>query len=211
MPADIPNELQALLDAAATEPTSSPNSTALWRRGRRRRLVKFGTVCTTVIVCGTAAGLLATRPSDSTRPIGIPSPPATTVFQTPDATLCSAQAAQRRIESFVDEFNSGDPTLVDESIAAETRLVFFQAPGFEVPNPPTTVRQGLTPYFQALHKKGDRLRFVSITAGGLDSYGDRGFSFRLTHITADGQQQPAGGSGSVECYTGKISALYLSW
>ncbi|HEY5050057.1 MAG TPA: hypothetical protein VII50_04090, partial [Acidothermaceae bacterium] len=98
-----------------------------------------------------------------------------------------------------------------DSIATQSRLQFVQAPNFVDPTPPTTLRDGLTGYFHQLYAQGDRLKFVSVTTGDIDSFGDRDIAYQLIHITPTGQQQPAGGTASIECYAGKISALYLTW
>jgi hypothetical protein len=211
MPPDIPDSLDVLLSNAELPPQRPLNIDDLWLRGRRRRRVKAGAAGAVLVAVATVGTVIATSPTHSNRRVVIGPTPTSPVFQTPNPTLCSAAAAQSRIQAFVAEFNAGDPNIVNDSIATESRLQFVQAPSFVDPTPPTTLRDGLTGYFHQLNAQGDRLKFVSVTAGDIDSFGDRDIAYQLIHITPTGQQQPAGGTASIECYAGKISALYLTW
>jgi hypothetical protein len=109
------------------------------------------------------------------------------------------------------EINAGGTKAVEDSISTPSRLEFFQLPGFEQPTAPTTLRTALSAYFQKLYADGDRFAFVSLTAGPIDSSGNRGFSFRFTHSVGNGSAQPAAGTGAVDCYAGKVAALYAAW
>jgi hypothetical protein len=211
MPPDIPNALDVLLSNAELPPEQAVNVDDLWRRGRRRRGVKVGAAGAVLVAVTVVGVVIATSPTNSSHRGAIAPSPTSPVFQTPNPTLCTAAAAQSRMQAFVAEFNAGDPNIVDDSIATQSRLQFVQAPDFVDPTPPTTLRDGLTGYFHQLYAQGDRLRFVSVTAGDIDSFGDRDIAYQLIHITPTGQQQPAGGTASIECYAGKVSALYLTW
>lgn len=211
MSPDIPDSLDVLLSNAALPPQQPLNIDDLWLRGRRRRRAKAGAAGAVLVAVAVVGAVIATSPTNSSRQVAIPPSPTSPVFQTPNPTLCTPTAAQSRIQAFVAQFNAGDPNIVNDSIATESRLQFVQAPNFVEPTPPTTLRGGLTGYFHQLYAQGDRLKFVSVTAGDIDSFGDRDIAYQLIHITPTGQQQPAGGTGSIECYAGKISALYLTW
>ena len=210
MPPDIPDSLDVLLSNAEQTPQRTLNIDALWLGGRRRRRVKASAAGAVLVALAIVGAVIASSPNSSRRVVIGPSP-TSPVFQTPNPTLCTAAAAQSRMQAFVTEFNAGDPNIVNDSIATQSRLQFVQAPNFVEPTPPTTLRDGLTGYFKQLHAQGDRLKFVSVTAGDIDSFGDRDIAYQLIHITPTGQQQPAGGTASIECYAGKISALYLTW
>jgi hypothetical protein len=211
MPPDIPDSLDVLLSNAELTPQRTLSTDDLWLRGRRRRRAKAGAAGAVLVAVAVVGAVIASSPSNPSRQVAIPPSPSSAVFQTPNPALCTAAAAQSRMQAFVAEFNAGDSNIVNDSIATESRLQFVQAPSFVDPTPPTTLRDGLTGYFHQLYARGDRLRFVSVTAGDIDSFGDRGIAYQLIHITPTGQQQPAGGTGSIECYAGKISALYLTW
>lgn len=212
---EMPAALTRLLSEAELAPVRPVGPEDLWRRGRRRRHTKAGTAGAVLIAASLIVVAVANQPNgakpSASSTTQAPPTAAARVLETPDPSLCTAAAAQARLKTFVAEFNSGDPNIVDDSVATESRLVFVQAPGFVFPTPPSTVRQALTPYFHQLYARGDRLKFVSLTPGPIDSSGDRDFGYQLLHSTAAGQQQAAGGTGSVDCYAGKISALYLSW
>jgi len=211
MPPDIPDSLEVLLSNAELPPRRPLNADDLWSRGRRRRRAKAGAAGAVLVAVAVVGAVMATSTSNSSHRVAIAPSPTRAVFQTPNPTLCTAAAAQSRIQAFVAQFNAGDPNIVNDSIATESRLVFVQAPGFVFPTPPTTLRDGLPGYFHQLYAQGDRLKFVSVTAGDIDSFGDRDIAYQLIHITPTGEQQPAGGTASIDCYAGKISALYLTW
>jgi len=211
MPPDIPDSLDVLLSNAELPPQRPLSADDLWLRGRRRRRAKAGAAGAVLVAVAVVGAVMATSSTNSSHQVAIPPSPSSAVFQTPNPALCTAAAAQSRMQAFVAEFNAGDPNIVNDSIATESRLQFVQAPNFVDPTPPVTLRDGLPSYFHQLYAQGDRLKFVSVTTGDIDSFGDRDIAYQLIHITPSGKQQPAGGTASIECYAGKISALYLTW
>lgn len=212
MEPEMPDDLDRLLRRAAEGPQHDVSVQALWRRSRRRRTAKLGLTASAAACLSGVALFVATGVGRHSAPeVGLSSPPSSVSVESRNPALCSPASAESRLRTLVNELNVGSPNLVNDSIAAPSRLEFFQLPGFEQPSTPSMLRPALAAYFHGLFSDGDRFSFVSLTAGPIDSAGNRGFSYRLTRSVRGGPAQPAAGTGSVDCYAGKVAALYAAW
>jgi len=212
MEQDIPPDLDELLRRAAEGPQTDLSVDTLWRRSSRRRRAKIG-ASATAAACAVGLGIFALTDLGGSPSAGPGSAVSSShsVVQNPNSAVCSPAAAEARVRSLIDEINRGDMSAVEDSISTPSRVEFFQLPGFQQPTAPAALPAAIASYFHTLYAAGGRFAFVSLTAGPIDSSGNRGFSFQLKYSAGGAQAKPAAGTGAVDCYEGKVAALYGAW
>jgi hypothetical protein len=144
---------------------------------------------------------------------GVPTRAAVPPPQPEQPKLCTGGEVETLVQRFLDGFNRGDLSALDNLFAQEPGFEWYStdAPG-ERFTPVANDRPSLLPYFAARHALGEQLtlrsfRFNGTSGTGTRSYGN--FEYGLTRSAHDLEPTPYYGKGAAFCYRTRSDVIFV--
>ena len=134
------------------------------------------------------------------------SPAAMAALAASGASQCTESSTRQVVTSFIDAFNKGDATRLDQLVADYSQYT-TDAPG-DFSSPAPRNRSELIAYFAQRHQAHERLTLESRQSSG-QSANAFNFQFELTRSADDLPAAPYTGSASVFC--GNPSLTLINW
>jgi hypothetical protein len=126
---------------------------------------------------------------------------------TPAPDFCSADAAQVRVEAFLQAFNRGDDTIVGDYIAKGDEFRWFATPERPYPGPGSE-RGGLESYLASKHQEGARWSLGRFEWTGVQN-GLSNFATRIDDTQYGDGGEAVSGKGALTCDSGHIAVWLI--